>query len=205
MKVALYARVSTDDKDQDPETQLLKLRMFCEARGFEVSRTYREIASAANPDRPRLKELMEDARRREFDAVVIVRLDRIMRSTKNLLNMLAEWEQWGVQLICVDQPIETGSAMGRLITTLLGAIAEFERELIRERVKDGMARAKAEGKHVGRSSGSKDKKPRKVRSDKGGRRKGTPLLPNPTENPPAQEYLGNKELLLSNDLKGEPQ
>ena len=193
---------STVDKEQNPETQLLKLRSFCVARGYFISGEYIDRASGANPFRPQLQKLMVDARQRLFDAILIVRLDRIMRSTKNLLNMIEELQLWGVQLICTDQPIETNTAIGRLIITLLGAMAEFEHELIVERVRDGMARAKAQGRHLGRSSGSKDKKKRKARSDKGGHRIGTPLLPQPSSNALSNYPERNKELLLSSGNGG---
>lgn len=197
MNVILYARVSTTDKSQDPETQLIRLRAFAAARGYQVVGECGDHASGADPNRPGLAALMADARRHAFDAIIIVRLDRIMRSTRNLLNMLEQLQAWGVDLICVDQPIETNTAIGKLLLTLLGAVAEFERELTRERVRDGMARAKAQGKHIGRSVGARDKQQRKTRSDKGGSRRGTPLLSRPAENPSPPESESNKELLIA--------
>jgi len=197
MKVVLYARVSTTDKEQDPETQLLKLRAFAAARGYQVIGECGDHASGADPNRPGLAALMADARRHAFDAIIVVRLDRIMRSTRNLLNMLEELQAWGVDLICVDQPIETNTAIGKLLLTLLGAVAEFERELVRERVRDGMARAKAQGKHVGRSFGARDKKQRKTRSDKGGGKRHPSLISQPVENMSPSESPSNKELFVS--------
>jgi DNA invertase Pin-like site-specific DNA recombinase len=150
VKVALYARVSTSEDRQDPENQLRRLREFASARGFEVVEEYVDRASGVDPNRPALTEMMEAARKGTVGAVAIVRLDRIMRSTINLLRVLEEMEAWGVHLICLDQPIDTSTPSGRLLTTIIGAVATFERELISERVRDGMARAKANGKHVGR-------------------------------------------------------
>ena len=150
MRTALYARVSTIDKDQDPETQLVKLRAFAQAKGHTDSVEFVDHASGLDPNRQALKEMLSRARKREFEAIVIVRLDRIMRSTKNLLTMIEDLIRWDVALICVDQPIETNTALGRYMITILGATAEFERELIRERVKDGLERAKREGKRLGR-------------------------------------------------------
>jgi DNA invertase Pin-like site-specific DNA recombinase len=96
--------------------------------------------------------MMEAARKGRVGAVAIVRLDRIMRSTINLLRVLEDMEAWGVHLICLDQPIDTSTPSGRLLITIISAVATFERELISERVRDGMARAKADGIHVGRPS-----------------------------------------------------
>ena len=157
MKVALYARVSTTDKDQNPDTQMVRLRAFAVARGFEVCGEYVDHASGADPNRPRFKAMKDDIRRGAVKGVIVIRLDRVMRSTKELLTFIEQLEQWGGTLVCVDQPIETQSAAGRLMITILGAMAEFERELIRERVKDGMQRAKAEGKKLGRPSVSNAK------------------------------------------------
>jgi len=156
MKVALYARVSTSDESQDPETQLRRLRERAKLAGWEVVGEYIDHKSGKDAHRPELQRLLKDCRERKINLILIIRLDRMMRSVKNLLSVLEDLERWNVALECVDQPIETRSAMGRMMITILGAVAEFERELISERVKDGMARAKAEGKHVGR--------PRKVRT-----------------------------------------
>lgn len=148
-KVAIYARVSTQDK-QDPEVQLVKLREFAAARGWEIYQEYIDRASGADPNRPALDNMLKDARNRRFHAVLIVRLDRITRSIINLLNTLQMLDKWSVSLVCVDQPIETNSPTGRLMIHILAALAEFERELIRERVKDGMEKARRNGKHIGR-------------------------------------------------------
>ena len=150
MKVALYARVSTSEDRQDPENQLRRLREFASARGFEVVKEYVDRASGADPNRPALTAMMEAARKGQIGAIAIVRLDRIMRSNINLQRILEDLESWNVRLICLDQPIDTSSPIGRLLVTVTGAVATFERELISERVRDGMARAKAEGVHVGR-------------------------------------------------------
>ena len=157
MKVALYARVSTVDKDQNPETQMVRLRAFAIARGLEVAGEYVDFKSGSDPNRPEFKRLKTDLRRGAVKGVIVIRLDRVMRSTKELLTFMEDLESWGAFLICVDQPIETGTAAGRLMITILGAMAEFERELIHDRVKDGLARAKKEGKKLGRPPVSDEK------------------------------------------------
>lgn len=171
MKLALYARVSTVDKDQNPETQLVRLRSFATARGFEVGGEYVDHASGADPNRPQFKRLKDDLRHGRVNGVIVIRLDRVMRSTKELLTFIEQLEGWKASLICVDQPIETQSAAGRLMITILGAMAEFERELIRERVRDGMERAKAEGVTLGRPRVSDEKASKRTlqrRAKKGG-------------------------------------
>ena len=150
MKVALYARVSRADKDQDPENQLRKLRHFAFAHEWEIFAEYKDFASGQAPIRPQFNRMISQARARHFDAVLIVRLDRLARSTKQLLNLLDEMDRFGIQLLCTDQDIDTKSPAGRLLFTVLGAVAELELELIRERTKDGLDRARAQGKKLGR-------------------------------------------------------
>ncbi len=152
MKAALYARVSTVDQ-QNPETQLIPLRRFAELKGYEVHKEYTDRASGADPHRPALEEMMAAARAREIDVVLVVRIDRIMRSLINLQLLVQELDGRGVGLICIDQPIDTTTAAGRLLFQLLGSFAEFERELIRERVNAGMARARREGTRSGKEIG----------------------------------------------------
>ena len=150
MKVALYARVSTDDQGQNPETQLFRLRQLAQARSYEITGEYVDYASGKDARRPKLQEMLEDARNHRFDKILILRLDRMMRSVTNLWNVLNDLERWGVGLECADQSIDTQSPQGRFTITIVGAVAEYERDLTRTRVKEGMARAKAEGKHCGR-------------------------------------------------------
>jgi len=150
MRVALYARVSRSDKEQDPENQLLKLRHYATSRGWDIYGTYKDYASGASPSRPALDKMIREGRGRHFDAVLIVRLDRLARSVKQLLTILEELDRSGIALICSDQEIDTKSPAGKLLFTVLGAVAELELELIRERTKDGLARARAQGKRIGR-------------------------------------------------------
>ena len=150
MKVALYARVSRYDRDQDPENQLRKLRDFADRPGWDVYAEFWDYASGAKPSRPQFDKMLREGRARHYDAVVVVRIDRLARSTRHLLNLLEEMQHYGVDLICTDQEIDTKSPTGRLLITVLGAVAELELELIRDRTKDGLARAIAQGKRLGR-------------------------------------------------------
>ena len=153
MKVALYARVSRHDKEQDPENQLVKLRTFAESHGWAVYGEYIDIKSGANASRPDLNRMLKAARGHAFSAIIIVRLDRIMRSQKNLLNLMEELDHYKVELLCTDQPFDTSTPIGKLLFSFLGAIAEFELELIRDRTKDGLARAKLHGTKSGKPIG----------------------------------------------------
>ncbi|OPY30852.1 MAG: hypothetical protein A4E32_02177 [Methanomassiliicoccales archaeon PtaU1.Bin124] len=150
MRVALYPRVSRSDKDQNPENQLIKLREFVIRKGWTIYGEYVDFASGAAPSRPAFDRMMAEARGRHFDIILVVRIDRMARSVNQLLNILEKLNNYGVSLICTDQDIDTNSPTGKLLFTILGAVAELELELIRERTKDGLARAKAQGKRLGR-------------------------------------------------------
>jgi len=150
MKVALYARVSRADKDQDPENQLLKLREYATRHQWEIYAEFHDYISGAAPVKPALEKMLAEGRARHYDAVLIVRLDRLARSTKQLLTLLEDLDRYGVALICTDQQIDTKSPAGKLLFTVLGAVSELELDLIRERTKDGLARARAQGKRLGR-------------------------------------------------------
>lgn len=150
MRVALYARVSRTDKDQDPESQLFKLREYAKRHQWEIYTEFHDYVSGAAPVKPALEKMLREGRGRHYDAVLIVRLDRLARSTKQLLTLLEDLDRFGVALVCTDQEIDTKSPSGKLLFTVLGAVAELELDLIRERTKDGLARAKAQGKRLGR-------------------------------------------------------
>ena len=138
MKVAVYARVSTSDKDQDPETQLMPLRDFCIAQGLEVFDEYVDYASASDlAHRTGWRRLLDDAAKRRFKMVLVFKLDRGFRSVKHMHDTLSAWELVGVSFNSLTEQFDTSTAMGRLILNLLTALAEFELELIRERVKAG--------------------------------------------------------------------
>ncbi len=149
MRVALYARVSTSDQTVAP--QLDALRSYAEARSLEVIGEFVDHGVSGSKDRrPALDELMAKARSRALDAVAIVRLDRMARSTRHLTQVAAELEALGVDLIVMDQGIDTSTPAGRLLFNVLGAIGEFELDLVRERTRAGLRAARKRGKRLGR-------------------------------------------------------
>ena len=151
LKLALYARVSTKNNGQDPETQLMALREYASARGFEVFHEYvDEGISGSKEKRPALDRLMDDARKRRFDAVLVARFDRFARSTRHLVLALEEFSALGVDFISLSESIDTSTPMGKMVFVVISAVAELERSLIRERVVMGLQRAKAERKQIGR-------------------------------------------------------
>ncbi|MBA7518275.1 hypothetical protein ES705_10344 [subsurface metagenome] len=152
MKVALYARVSTDDKEQNPETQLLALRNFCQDAGWEIHQEYVDYARAKDyKHREAWQQLQKDARQHKFKVVLVFRLDRAFRSVRECVNLVEDWYDRGIRFKSVaEDVIDTTTAQGRFILQIMAAIAELESSIIGDRVAAGMARAKAEGKHIGR-------------------------------------------------------
>ncbi len=149
-RVALYARVSTKN-GQDPETQLLALREYAHARGFEIFSEYVDVGiSGSKETRPSLDRLMTDARNRRFDAVLVARFDRFARSTRHLVLALEEFNALGVDFISLNESIDTSTPMGKMVFTVIAAVAELERSIIRERVVMGLQRARAQGRQLGR-------------------------------------------------------
>jgi len=143
MRVAVYARVSTSDKEQNPDTQLLPLRDFCIAHGYEVFDEYIDHAPANDlAHRTQWRRLLDDAAKRKFKRVLVFKLDRAFRSVKHMHDPLSAWEMVGVSFKSSREQFDTSTALGRLLLNLLAALAEFELELIRERVKAGMDRAR---------------------------------------------------------------
>jgi DNA invertase Pin-like site-specific DNA recombinase len=156
MKVALYARVSTDDKDQDPDTQLYAMRDYCSAQGYEIAGEYVDKARATD-ERGRVswRGLMDDAAKRGkgFKAVVVFKIDRAFRSVRYMHRTLEAWEALGLGLISVREPqCNTESPHGRFMLNLLASLGELELETISERVKAGMDRARRQGRAIGRPS-----------------------------------------------------
>ena len=151
MRVALYARVSTKNNGQNPETQLVALREYAKNRGFEIVEEYVDLGVSGSKDRrPALDRMMKDARARKIDAVLVTRFDRFARSTKHLVTALEEFQALGVDFVSLGESVDTSTPMGKMIFTVLGAVAELERSLIKERVAMGLERARKEGKPHGR-------------------------------------------------------
>ena len=151
MKVALYARISTSNHGQDTEVQLRELRECCQRRGWNITSEYVDSGiSGSKERRPQLDRLMADAKRRLFDAVVVYRYDRFARSLRHLVNALEDFRALGIDFISLHEGVDTSTPNGRLVFGIFASIAEFERELIRDRVRSGLRNAKAKGKRLGR-------------------------------------------------------
>jgi DNA invertase Pin-like site-specific DNA recombinase len=148
-RAVIYARVSTFD--QEPENQLLELRRYVAVRGWTSAEEYVDRGvSGAKDRRPSLDRLLLDARRRRFDVLVVWRLDRLGRSVRHLVNFISELTALGIGFASLGEGIDTNTPSGRLQLHILSALAEFERERIRERVLSGLARARAQGRRLGR-------------------------------------------------------
>ncbi len=147
-RCALYMRVST--VDQHPETQLLDLRQMAQQRGLDIVAEYSDKISGTKAKRPGLNQLMADARQGKFDIVLTWACDRIARSTRHFLEILDELNHLGIEFVSFREQIDTGGPLGRAIVVIIGAIAELERNLIVERVRAGMRRARLEGRQIGR-------------------------------------------------------
>jgi DNA invertase Pin-like site-specific DNA recombinase len=149
MKVALYTRVSTND--QSVEMQNSDLRRYSDQRGLEIFKVYSDQGiSGVKDKRPALDELMSDAKKKKFDAVICWRFDRFARSTKHLITALEEFRHLGIEFISYQENIDTSSPLGKAIFTIVSAIAELERNILLERVRAGLKRAKENGRILGR-------------------------------------------------------
>jgi DNA invertase Pin-like site-specific DNA recombinase len=150
MRVAIYARVSTTN-GQSPEMQLSDLREYASRRGWEVFAEYVDNGvSGAKESRPELNRLMADAHRRHFDVVLCWKIDRFGRSLKHLVNALADLDSYGIAFVSLRDNLDLSTPSGRLMFQIIGAMAEFERSLIQERVRAGLRNAKLKGKILGR-------------------------------------------------------
>jgi DNA invertase Pin-like site-specific DNA recombinase len=151
MKAAIYARVSTANNGQDPTMQTRELREYCERRGWAVAGEYVDIGiSGTKEKRPELDRLMADAHRRRFDAVVVWKFDRFARSVSHLLRALETFKTQDIDFVSYSEQMDTSTPAGKMVFTVLGAVAELERSLIVERVRAGLRNARAKGKSLGR-------------------------------------------------------
>jgi putative DNA-invertase from lambdoid prophage Rac len=164
LRVATYSRVSTA-KHQSTDAQVAELKRYCESRGWEVAHEIVDHGYSGGTDqRPGLKELLSLVRRREVDAVVVTKLDRLFRSLKHLVVTLDEWEQLGTVFVAVRDSLDWSTSAGKLMVQILGSLAEFERSLIRERVSAGLQHAREKGKRLGRPRSDKEDEILKLRS-----------------------------------------
>ena len=150
LRAAVYARVSTNN-GQDPTVQTRELEEYCARRGWKVDGQYIDVGiSGAKEKRPELSRLMADAHRRKFDAVMVWKFDRFARSVSHLLRALETFKSLGIEFVSLSEQMDTSTPTGKMVFTVLGAVAELERSLIAERVKAGLRNAKAKGKKLGR-------------------------------------------------------
>jgi DNA invertase Pin-like site-specific DNA recombinase len=150
-RVAIYARVSTANHGQNASMQMRELRQFAETRGWQVAEEYIDAGvSGAKDSRPELNRLMADAHKCRFDAVCVWRFDRFARSVSHLLRALETFKALGIDFISFSEQMDTSTPAGKMVFTVLGAVAELERSLIVERVRAGLRNARAKGKRLGR-------------------------------------------------------
>ena len=150
-RVAIYARVSTTNHGQDVSMQTRELRQFAEARGWTIAGEYiDEGVRGAKDSRPELNRLMADAHKRRFDIVCVWRFDRFARSVSHLLRALETFKALGIDFVSFSEQMDTSTPAGKMVFTVLGAVAELERSLIVERVRAGLRNARSKGKRLGR-------------------------------------------------------
>jgi DNA invertase Pin-like site-specific DNA recombinase len=159
-RAAIYLRVSTanrtrpgDGFEQNPEVQEIPLRQMLQQRGWDLTRVYSDRMSGAKEDRPGLKSLMQDAKRGEFQVVLVWRFDRFARSIEQLVLALAEFRALGIDFVSCQEALDTSTPMGKAMFTIIAAMAELERNVIRERVVSGMEYARRHGTKSGNAIG----------------------------------------------------
>ena len=155
MKAAIYCRVSTEEQTTDTQDEMC--RRYCENKGIEIYQVYKDVISGKETSRPAFNRMLQDMREYNFSMVVVTKLDRIGRSLSHLLSLLDELSNKGIEFVATTQNIDTTTASGKLQMQIMGAFAEFERNIISERTKEALKRAKNVGKR------GKDRKPRKKR------------------------------------------
>ena len=153
MKVAIYARVSTKDKGQDVENQLLQLREFCKSRGYEIFKEYFEqVTGTGKEKRPVFEQMLKDARLHKFDAVLVWSYDRFSRGGLKDLKYILWLNDWNVKFISLQEPfLDTTSDIGELLIPIFAWVAKQEAKSISERVKAGLVKARMRGKRIGRA------------------------------------------------------
>ena len=152
MKVAIYARVSTEE--QNLETQIDHMIDYCKRMGYEYE-VFKDVMSGAKDNRPEFNHMMERIRLKEFDILMVWKLDRLGRSLQHLIQILQELEHKGIQFISLSQSIDTTTPQGKFFFHILGAFAEFEKDLISQRTKERLQYLKKQGKKLGRPKISK--------------------------------------------------
>jgi DNA invertase Pin-like site-specific DNA recombinase len=159
MRAAVYARVSTTNHGQDPGVQLREFSDYAERRGWTVAGEYVDVGiSGAKDRRPELDRLMADAHRRKFDVIVVWKFDRFARSVSHLLRALENFQALGIEFVSLTEGVDTSTPAGKMVFTVLGAVAELERSLICERVRAGLRNARAKGRRLGRPPKMLDQK-----------------------------------------------
>lgn len=149
--LAIYARVSTANNGQSPEMQLRESREYCERRGWHLTGEYVDVGiSGTKEKRPELDRLISDAHRRRFDAVAVWKFDRFARSVSHLLRALETFQTLGIEFVSLSEQLDTSTPTGKMVFTVLAAVAELERSLIAERVRAGLRNARAKGRKLGR-------------------------------------------------------
>src|SRR5229473_702770 len=150
-RAVLYSRVSTLHHGQDPEVQSREIREYCQRRGWPLVGEYVDAGiSGAKERRPQLDRLIADAHKRKFDVVVVWKFDRFARSVSHLLRALETFRALGIEFVSLSEQVDTSTPTGKMVFTVLGAVAELERSLIAERVRAGLRNARAKGKRLGR-------------------------------------------------------
>jgi DNA invertase Pin-like site-specific DNA recombinase len=150
-RIAIYARVSTTNHGQDVSMQTRDLEQFAQARGWRLVESYIDLGISGSKDkRPALDRLMADAHKRRFEIVIVWRFDRLARSVSHLLRALETFNALGIAFVSLSENVDTTTPTGKMIFTVLGAVAELERSLIVERVRAGLRNARAKGKRLGR-------------------------------------------------------
>ncbi len=151
MRAATYARVSTANMGQDPTMQTRELEEFCQRRGWDIFGRYVDQGVSGTKDsRPELNRLMGDAHLRRFDVIAVWKFDRFARSVSHLLRALEGFQALGIEFVSLSEQVDTSTPTGKMVFTILGAVAELERSLIVDRVRAGMRNARAKGKRIGR-------------------------------------------------------